>query len=70
MPGCCCCWGELGSLGLEPKRFRDVDDDCWTLVDGSREVVEKAVADVAVRRRVAMVAVFMVVCFFGGKIKR
>ena len=57
-------------MGLEPKRFRDVDDDCWTVVDGSREVVEKAVADVAVRRRVAMVAVFMVVCFFGRKNKK
>ena len=70
MPGCCCCWGELGSLGLEPKRFRDVDDDCWTLVDGSREVVEKAVADVAVRRRVAMVAVFMLFASLDGKIRR
>ena len=26
MPGC---WGWLGSLGLEPKRLSDVDDDDW-----------------------------------------
>ena len=59
MPGC---WGWLGSLGLEPKRLSDVDDRRG-VVDDILVVVEKAVADEAVSRRVAMLAVFMVVCF-------
>ena len=59
MPGC---WGWLGSLGLEPKRLREVDD--WRgVVMVDILVVEKAVAEEAVSRRVAMLAVFMVVWF-------
>ena len=61
MPGC---WGWLGSLGLEPKRLSDVDVERRGVDDDILVVVEKAVADEAVsRRRVAMLAVFMVVCF-------
>ena len=61
MPGC---WGWLGSLGLEPKRLSDVDVvERRGVVDDILVVVEKAVADEAVSRRVAMLAVFMVVCF-------
>ena len=60
MPGC---WGWLGSLGLEPKRLSDVDVERRGGVDDILVVVEKAVADEAVSRRVAMLAVFMVVCF-------
>ena len=58
MPGC---WGWLGSLGLEPKRLSDVDEERGA--EDILVVVEKAVADEAVSRRVAMLAVFMVVCF-------
>lgn len=57
MPGCS---GALGSLGLEPKRLRDVDE---VVVDILGEVV-KAVAEVAVSRRVAMLAVFMVLVVY------
>ena len=60
MPGC---WGWLGSLGLEPKRLSDVVEERRGVVDDILVVVEKAVADEAVSRRVAMLAVFMVVCF-------
>ena len=61
MPGC---WGWLGSLGLEPKRLSDVDVERRGVVDDDiLVVVEKAVADEAVSRRVAMLAVFMVACF-------
>ncbi len=56
MPGCS---GELGSLGLEPKRLRDVLDEVVVGVDILGLVV-KAVAEVAVSRRVAMLAVFKV----------
>ncbi len=49
----------MGSLGLEPKRLRDVL--VLEVVVDILGVVVKAVAEVAVRRRVAMVAVFMVV---------
>ena len=54
----------MGSLGLEPKRLSDVDVvERRGVVDDILVVVEKAVADEAVSRRVAMLAVFMVVCF-------
>ena len=45
---------------MEPKRLRDVED-WWVATTLDILVVEKAVAEEAVRRRVAMVAVFMVV---------
>ncbi len=65
MPGCS---GELGSLGLEPKRLRDVLDE----VEGVDilGLVVKAVAEVAVSRRVAMLAVFMVVVYLFVSIGR
>ena len=54
----------MGSLGLEPKRLSDVDVERRGVVDEDiLVVVEKAVAEEAVSRRVAMLAVFMVVCF-------
>ena len=48
-------------MGLEPKRLRDVVVLEVVVVVDILGLVVKAVAEVAVRRRVAMLAVFMVV---------
>ena len=57
MPGCLAASAD-SSFGFEPKRFSEVDDDCAVWISGLD--VENAVALLAARRTVAIVASFVI----------
>ena len=58
MPGCLAASAD-SSFGFDPKRFSDVDEDCTVCIGGLD--VENAVALLAARRTVAIVASLVIV---------